>query len=270
MPLHVPIAKVTPAPRFPPLVDPWTRAVSEESATPDALSGPVIETIDPLVPAATPLTDPPTYNFSTDAATLPDGWVRVVFLDALGNEGPTEWVSADGRRVALPPAPNQIRLRSELLQKRYPEDPFDADVEAALGDTVEDATVLVESLTCRTLDNALAQDRQLGRLALRAVILKAEQFGQRSTAKAAGGLAAGQMLRGFTAGPYSEQYFGPDEAAKAKLLDPNPTLHEVLWALATEECRENWIALWTGEHPPAAMIQTFDWQRSRYARPRSY
>jgi hypothetical protein len=269
MPFHVPIAGITPAPIFPPLVNPWSHAVIQESAVPEG-SGAVIETIDPLDPPALPLVDPPTYNFSTDAATIEDGWVRVVFLDIAGNEGPTEWISVDGRRVALPPSANQIRLRSALLRQRYPSDPLDPEVEADLADAVNDATVLVESLTCRVLDNALAQDRQLGRLALRAVILKTEQLGQRSTVRAAGGLAAGQMLRSFTVGPYSESYFGPDEAGKAKVLDPNPVMHEVLWALATEECREKWLAIWRGEDTPAAMIQTFAWSGSRYARPRAY
>lgn len=257
-PYVVSLAGVRPAPRYSPLVTPWTIANFQEAESPD---GPwvTVEVIDPLVPAATPLDDPPTYSFSTDAAQLESGWYRIVFEDALGNEGPSEAEAGSGTGVLLPPSPSVVRRRSQLVAASYPEDPLDADVEDRLREDVRDATALVESLTCRKLDAALAADEGLARLALRAVTLKTEKISGRSSVSAAGAMSQPLLIKSISAGPWSESYFGPEEAAKAKMLDSDPALHEVLWALATEECRDRWLELWSGVNRPAGQTTEIAW-----------
>ncbi|MCA1571152.1 MAG: hypothetical protein LC798_12715 [Chloroflexi bacterium] len=66
----------------------------------------------------------------------------------------------------------------------------------------------------------------------------------------------------------SEAYFGPGDAKTAKVLDPDPALHEALWALATDECRERWRYEWGMEPEPASAVQTFDWRGTGYGEPR--
>lgn len=235
----------------------WTEARIEESP---AATGPwtVIDT--QAIADYADATDPPTLSFTTDDAALEAGWYRIVFLDTPGNgQAPTAPVAGSGAGVLLPPSPETVRSRSALLQARFPADPVDAEVESSLRELVADTTQLVEALTCRTLDTTLPDG--LERIAIRAVVLKAESMvtlagARESTLKRAG-------LREQHAGPWGESYFGPEEASKAKVLDPDPPTHEALWALATEACREAWLALWGGKNPPAGVLMTFDYTRQR-------
>lgn len=241
--------------------DPWTDARWEEAVT---AAGPwtALET-DPLIPVDPDPTEPAVRSLTTTEAQLVSGWYRIVFLDAALNEGPTQAFAASGAGVLLPPSASMIRDRSDYLKTLFPPDPLDPEVEDALREVVGDATALVESLTCRTLDAALAADARLARLAVRAVTMKAERVGSIWAAKARRASIRSLALKSFTAGPYSETYFGPEEATSLKALDPDRELHEVLWALATEECRERWLALWTGVHEPASAVQEVAWNRRR-------
>lgn len=76
-----------PLPRFPPVVTPWTLVHIQESAAQD---GPwtTIDTFA-LSPLDSDPADPAIRSFSTDNATLSEGWYRVVFEDAIGNTSPT-------------------------------------------------------------------------------------------------------------------------------------------------------------------------------------
>lgn len=97
-------------------------------------------------------------------------------------------------------------------------------------------------------------------VALRVFALRAERIALGGTIKARTSAAGSTRLRSFTAGPYSESYFGPGEAAEWRVLDPDPATHELLWTLATEAMRRHWLRLWgTLEEEPAAAVQAFDW-----------
>jgi hypothetical protein len=163
----------------------------------------------------------------------------------------------------LTPTPDQVRERSKLLAAAYPDDDG-GENDDALAVSAEDASLIVADLTGRAIGPAetpgVEVPAHLVNLAVRAVAMKAEQL------EVLGGTARDRRkairnanLRSISAGPWSESYFGPEEAAKAQRLDPDPRLHEILWALATEEKRDYWIALWTGVQPPAGAVSSFDW-----------
>jgi len=237
---------------------PWSEVDVEQGLTPR--DGPWV-TIDTqaLSPLDADPWEPAARTVTTTEATGDDGpWFRLRFRDADDNVDITESVALTGEGVLLPPSAEDVRSRSKLLQERYPADPFDADVEAQLREVVADATALVEQLTCRTMDDTVPDNLQ--RVALRAIVLKSEQIGEISYSAATVRASANRgRLRSISAGSWSESYFGPTDAQAAKMLDPNPYLHEALWALATPECRESWLALWTGVFAPASAVQSPDW-----------
>jgi hypothetical protein len=206
--------------------------------------------------------NPPDLSFTTDDAQLEAGWYRVQFRDAGAGVSWTTPEAFGTTAVLLPPAAGQIRGRSPYLRATFPTS-APAETQEDLRQAVLDATSLVESLTCRSLQTSLG-DAQLDRLAFRAVQLKTERIMQaEGTARARAGALGNTRLKSISAGPWSETYFGPEEAGKAKVLDLDPTLNEVLWALATPECRANWTALWGGAAVPAVAVAAF-----RYGAPR--
>jgi hypothetical protein len=77
---NVSLEDFTPAPRYPPVVTPWTTVQIEESTSSD---GPwtVIDTFA-LDPVDTDPANPAVRSFTTENATLQSGWYRVAFLDA--------------------------------------------------------------------------------------------------------------------------------------------------------------------------------------------
>lgn len=205
---------------------------------------------------------PPTLSFTTDDAQLESAWYRIRFRDAGAGESWTTPEAFGTTGVTLPPSAADMRSRSAYLQQSFPVEPVDAEREERLREGVLDAMAIVESLTCRDLSSSLG-DARLDRLAVRAVQLKAERllFGE-ATGKARRGQLGGVRLRSFSAGPYSETYFGPEEAGKAGVLDLDPALHEVLWQLATPECRARWLYLWGKAAPePWAGVQSFAYGR---------
>lgn len=156
----------------------------------------------------------------------------------------------------------EVRTRSELLAQRYP----DSERDAELTVWIEDATALVASMTCRAIgpDGTPGEEvpDHLVPLAKRAVTMKVERLVvQLGTSRERRGSAGNANLRGFRAGAYSEDYFGPDEAMRARRLDPDQQTHEVLWAITTEDCREAWLAIWDPENAqvPASSISAFEW-----------
>jgi hypothetical protein len=161
------------------------------------------------------------------------------------------------------PTPDEVRPRSELLTARYPDDdggPNDLKLKALLDD---DAPV-VSSLTGRIIGPEGTPGEEvpawLVPVAMRVMALRAERMSVTGTARARTGVLGSLRLRSFSAGPYSESYFGPGEAATAKVLDPDPAVHELLWALATEEMRRYWLRLWgLGVEDPAVAVQSFEW-----------
>lgn len=232
----------------------WVSVRIEEGATPDTLVQ-----IDQQPVADYPdATNPPLMTFTTNDAVLDPAWYRLVFVDATGAIAPTSPEAAGTSGVFLPPSAGEVRQRSALLQSLLPSGVGTNDEK--LREAVLDAKALVESLTCRNLDASLG-DARLDRLAMRAVILKTERIAQgEATAQAARRRVSSLQLKSMTAGPYSETYFGPDQAASLKVLDPDPPTHEALWALATPECRDAWLVLWgQAVAPPWSGTQAFDY-----------
>src|SRR5688572_28908834 len=85
MSVSITFTNVEPPPRYPPATG-WTQWILQESA---ASTGPWV-TIDTraLTPDADP-SNPAPRSFTTEAATLDDGWYRFQFKDAQNDE--TEW-----------------------------------------------------------------------------------------------------------------------------------------------------------------------------------
>lgn len=209
--------------------------------------------LDPAAPASR--------DFTTNLALLSSGWYRVVFLDPSDAEAPSDPVIASQPGVP-PPDIAEVRARSPMLRVKYPAGSADPQVDADLRYVVQDAVALVESIACRKLSGDLPAD--LVPFAFRAVTLKAEQLAIAGGAQLAEQTAAGRRLRSISAGPWSESYFAPGELVVkdgVPQVDPDPRLHEALWALMDEECREAWLALVRGDQVPAGAVTRFDYRR---------
>jgi hypothetical protein len=92
MTYEVRLSGYTPPARFPPDNALFTMARIEEAPDEGGAPG-AWATIEPEFALAPPVTDPahpPTYDFTTTGALLPGGWYRVVWVDALAVEEPTE------------------------------------------------------------------------------------------------------------------------------------------------------------------------------------
>lgn len=151
---------------------------------------------------------------------------------------------------------------SELLSADFTDDEAG---NAALQTWLGVGARLVASLTCRLIGDSAGEDMvevpdDLIPLADRAISWRTEVLVQRgSTSKARKRAIRNGNLASISAGPWSETYFGPDAALKARVLDPDPDLHALLWALATPDCRDAWTLLWTGVQAPAATPISFEY-----------
>ncbi len=164
------------------------------------------------------------------------------------------------------PTADEVRERSPLLRERYPAVPGEDPAPDLLA-TIEDAAVIVGSLTGRLiapLEVGEEVPAGLRRIAVRAIARMAELMDTQMSAEFADVVARGERLRGFSAGPYSEQYFAPGElvvkSGRAQ-MSPDAQLDALLWALATDEAREEFIALATGVHAPGGAVSNFDYRR---------
>lgn len=169
------------------------------------------------------------------------------------------------------PSPTEVRALSAYLARLFPaaDPPEDPD---PLQPWIDEAVALVSSMTGRTIgdvENPIgscgSEDVPTGLepLARRAIVSKIEQAANRGlTFTSRRGTIRAGRLASFSAGSYSESYFGPGEARTSKLLDLDPATHEALWALATECARAYWLNLWS-EDPiePAAAVMAWDYSR---------
>lgn len=61
-------------------------------------------------------------------------------------------------------------------------------------------------------------------------------------------VAGAEVLQSFSADGYSESYRAPGDvdkaAAAAKMINPNPTINRLLWMLATDAKKAEWLAFW--------------------------
>jgi hypothetical protein len=261
MPRVVTFEDYRPLRRLPPVVTPWIEVDVVESATLDGV-GAVIETIalDPLDPDPK---NPMLRSFSSDGALLEDAWYWLVWRDAQGNTSTSRAQRSTGE-PALPIGPDDVRARSELIRTRYPAAPYDAQKEEDLANAIVTASSLLGSLTCRPWDATMPAD--LVPLAIQATVWKAEQLLHGGSMRRRTSTFGRRALKSMTAGPYSETYFGPDEARNSKSLDLDPEMHDLLWAIATEECRDRWTELWGGVPRPAVALTEVAWLSRSFGR----
>lgn len=169
------------------------------------------------------------------------------------------------------PTADDVRARSELLLTKYPDG--DAEAEAKLTLLLTDLAPIISQLTGRKIGPADTPGEEvpdwLRPIAVRVFTLRAERdaTGLSAAGRAEAVSANGPVrLRSFSAGPYSETYFGPGEAQAAGILDPDPLIHEALWALATAEMRNYWLRLWGKLTPePASALVVPNWLGGRLA-----
>jgi hypothetical protein len=172
------------------------------------------------------------------------------------------------------PTPAELRLASDLIAAKLPPSgPNDEKLELR----AESAAALVASITFRLIDPVTEATVEgysfeevppsLRNLALRAIALMVERELVTGEPAFAEQVATGRRLRGFTAGPYSESYFAPGEFARRGAqqgrppMDPDEQLDAALWALATEDARDYFIAYASGLHLPGAAVSAFDYRR---------
>lgn len=162
------------------------------------------------------------------------------------------------------PTADQVRERSPLLKQRYPDNGPD---EAIFEAVIEDSAVVVASLTGRLIEPYEAGEEVpagLVNVAIRAIARMSELMDTEETVEFADVSARGRRLRSFTAGPYSESYFAPGELIVKNgrpQMSPDSLLDRLLWALATEDAQDEWIALATGVQRPAGAVTEFDFRR---------
>lgn len=161
------------------------------------------------------------------------------------------------------PTPAEIRAISPWISQQLPYDA--SDDPDALQLWIDEATALICSITCRIIGTAGGQEEMPTEkipLARRAIALKIEQMYQAmgTAQNRRRGFSSGK-IRSFSAGNYSESYFGPEDARKAGMLDPDPRFAEILWALTTDDCREYWLNIWdpSRPHEAVAFAMPFNW-----------
>jgi hypothetical protein len=172
------------------------------------------------------------------------------------------------------PTPDQLRTDSDLLAAKYPASgPNDAKLSARAATAaalVAGITFrLIEPITSSTVEGYEFEEVPAGLVpvAVHAVATMVERMVVTGAPDFAEQAATGRRLRGFSAGPYSEQYFAPGEFARRGAaqgrppMDADDALDAALWALATEDAREAFVAWATGVQPPAGAVSSFDYRR---------
>lgn len=162
-----------------------------------------------------------------------------------------------------------VRSRSALLRERFPaDDPYDPETDA-LAPFVLVAAEQVSQITGRDVGvgEGEAVPARLNGTALMAVSLMTERltFGGGGDAETSEAEVSGRRKRSESAGPWSVSYFAPGELVMKNGLvsiTGNAMLDGLLWALMTDDMRDEWRALVTGVQPPAGVASAFDYRRS--------
>lgn len=174
------------------------------------------------------------------------------------------------------PTPNELRAASDLIALRFPageaegaETKLKLRAEAAAAQVATLTYRLIDPVTEATVEGATFEEvpASLHGLAVRAIAIMVEREIVTGDPAFAEQVATGRRLRGFTAGPYSESYFAPGEFARRGAsqgrppMDPDEQLDAALWALATQEAREEFVSWASGLHLPGSVISVFDYRR---------
>lgn len=155
---------------------PWLQAIIQESSQ---ASGPwaVIDTIT-LSPVETDPLHPQAYSFTTDEAELSDGWYRIIWKDAAGDERPTTPVrlSGDIRAQIRPTLQSLSSIMRNRLKTTYGiADVFNnLDGDAGTTPSANQASDNIDVATDMVLTKlGLTFDSKYYRLASRASMFKA-------------------------------------------------------------------------------------------------
>lgn len=257
----------------------WSGVQVYEEAT---LAGPatLIDTQALPTPLDTNPASPQVRNITTSHGTLPNMWYFLVFTDVAGGySDPSDPLRNTSAEDELPPTPDAIRAQSPLLRKNFPLPPTNAYQPSDLRNLVYQSVSLVQSLTWRLIDPSLGDSSPEGYVSeavppwqvpivFQAVARMAERVSVTTAPAFAEQLATGRLLRGFSAGPYSEQYFSPGEFARRgaqqgrQPMDVESAIDEALWALATEDARDYFVWRATGITPPTGVATAFDYRRA--------
>lgn len=165
------------------------------------------------------------------------------------------------------PTPTLVRARSPLLTQRYPAPVDPAPESEELLAVIGDAAALVGGATGRLiapLTEGEEVPEGLVGIAVRAVARWAERVDSAMAVASAGKASGGKLLRSISAGPWSESYFAPGELSMKNgvvAISGDALLDQLLWALMTEERRDEWVALATGVQRPASALIAFDYRQ---------
>lgn len=163
------------------------------------------------------------------------------------------------------PTVNEVRAVSETLAAAYPSPGGNAALDALLNEAAPLASLLSGRLIGVTAGETpfgcpLEEvPTWMAPLALRAVATLTEFIRGRFSARSRR-TVGGKELRSFSAGPYSESYFSPQEQVTSRRLVPDDAAHAALWAIATSCVMDYWNTLWgVGFPPPQAAVEEVTW-----------
>lgn len=117
------------------------------------------------------------------------------------------------------------------------------------------ASVLV-SITGQTMAE---MPPELEPLALQAIRGMTEQFAYQGSPEYLETLSDFDLIQSFSAGPYSETRRSAEDAMKARQLNAWPWLSDLLWAMLTDDKRDEWLAYFTGQNVPAFGVVEVEW-----------
>lgn len=245
---------------------PFVDAIIREGA---ASTGPWtdIETIA-LSPVDADPSDPALRNFTTNSATLEDGWYIIRWVDgdaATFDSDPIRYMAGSG-----PASAAGVRESSKIAfgELGYPAPVSGPDPLQVLVDRSVEYVLRVTGQTADSIPETLANTYE------EAIQRRTEQLAYKAQEDEAETAADFELINNFSAGSYSETRRGLGETEKQRQINPWPLLNDLLWALATEDARDEWIEYWDsagGKTAPAFDVTEMDWNYfgpiGDYARP---
>jgi len=127
---------------------------------------------------------------------------------------------------------------------------------------IDDAWAYISEKACALNLDTLDGASTIGRLALRAVKLRTIQ----QAIQGQGGFisqAVNNLIKSFSVPAYSETRVDPFSIYNGRfmhsILNEWPQLADLIWTIMPQDCKDNFIALYNNENPPASTIVEHDW-----------
>lgn len=134
------------------------------------------------------------------------------------------------------------------------------DTDARLQVLLDRAVEYVESVTGRTLATLPSQFERTCEEAIQRTV---EQSAMRSQEENVEVSADFDVIQNFSVTGYSETRRGAEDARKARMINPWPMLHDLLWRMSTDDARDEWEDYWAGgANRPAFEVTEMDWDWS--------